>query len=68
MLKASPDRGNTMEYDEVNSVKLAQSYYKFGKIDQARDIYQMITVKSPRNGEALYRLCNIHLKNNIPGS
>ena len=55
---------NTMEYDEVNSVKLAQSYYKLGKIDQARDIYQTITVKSPRNGEALYRLCNIHLKNN----
>lgn len=55
---------NTMEYDEVTSVKLAQSYYKLGKLDQARGIYQTITTKSPRNGEALYRLCNIHLKNN----
>jgi len=60
---------NGMEYDEVISVKLAQSYYRQGKNDQARQVYETIFNKNPRNGEAFYRLCSIHLKNkNLVGA
>ncbi len=57
---------NINGYNGKFAVKLAQSYNRIGKYEDAKKIFEMVYVKSPQNSEAMYRLATYQLKDNKP--
>ncbi|MBN1577404.1 MAG: tetratricopeptide repeat protein [Chitinispirillaceae bacterium] len=50
------------------AMRLAHSYMKMGKTDQAKALYEKVIAESPTDGEALYRLVNIYIRKNMISS
>ncbi|MBN1307923.1 MAG: tetratricopeptide repeat protein, partial [Chitinispirillaceae bacterium] len=55
-------------YSRNAAMRLANSYMKLGKTDQAKNLYEKVTAESPNDGEALYRLVNIFLRKDMISS
>gem|GEM_PF-1194259 len=50
------------------AMRLAHSYIKTGKPDQAQGLYERVLAKNGVDGEALYRLVHLYIKKNMVGT